>query len=313
MKILFMGTPEFAVPCLAALIGAGHTVLGAVTQPDRPKGRGHKLQPPPVKVCAQEYGIPVFQPESLKDGALQDTLDALQPELIAVVAYGKILPPYILDYPKYGCINVHASLLPQYRGAGPIQWAVINGEAVTGVTTMYMAKGLDTGDMILKQATAIAPDETAGALHDRLAPMGAELLVKTVALLEVGTAPREAQDDAASSYAPMIAKETGRIDWSRPAQAVVNLVRGTNPWPMSHTVYCGAPMKIVRARLGGCCDKQPGEIVGLTADKELEVACGDGQSVVISEIQMQGGKQMRVRDYLNGHTLDLHAVLGRED
>lgn len=311
MKILFMGTPDFSVPCLKALLDAGHTVLGAVTQPDKPKGRGHKMQAPPVKVCAQENNIPVFQPETLRNGALEETLKELEPELIVVVAYGKILPPYILEYPKYGCINVHASLLPQYRGAGPIQWSVINGETATGVTTMHMAEGLDTGDMILKMATPIEPDETAGELHDRLAVMGAELLIETVSMLRDGNAPREAQDDALSSYAPMISKETGRIDWSQPAQTVVNLVRGTNPWPMSHTTYVGAPMKVIQARLGSDCKGTAGEILNLTSDKELEVACGDGKSVIISEIQMQGGKRMHVRDYLNGHTIELNVILGQ--
>ena len=307
MKILFMGTPDFAVPCLDAICKKGYEVVGAVTQPDKPKGRGHKLVPPPVKELAMENDIEVFQPNSLKNDSFLRELQRLNPDLIVVVAYGKILPSYILDFPKFGCINVHASLLPKYRGAGPIQWAVINGEKTTGVTTMYMEEGLDTGDMILKEETGIYPDETAGELFDRLSGMGAELLIKTINRIEKGDAPREKQNDELSCYAPMISKETGHIDWNKTSEEIINLIRGTNPWPMSYSVYDGVPMKIIKAEKGNKCGDCCGKIISV--DKNgICVGCGDG-SVLIKEIQMQGGKRMSVESYLNGHTLNCGIVL----
>ncbi len=307
MRILFMGTPDFAVPCLTALLEAGHTVVGAVSQPDQPKGRGHKLQPPPVKEKALEYAIPVYQPTTLKDGGFQTVLEETRPELIAVVAYGKILPKYILDYPKYGCINVHGSLLPKYRGAAPIQWSVINGDATTGVTTMYMEEGLDTGDMILKEETPIGETETGGELFERLSKMGAELLVKTVEQLENGTAKREKQKEEDSSYAPMLNKETGHIDWLKNRTEIINLIRGTNPWPMSFALYEGVPMKVIAATAGEKQGRMPGEI--LSADKNgICIACGDG-SVLVREIQMQGSKRMDVASYLNGHEILVGTIL----
>ena len=306
MRILFMGTPDFAVPCLTSLLDAGHTVVGAVSQPDQPKGRGHKLQPPPVKAAAVERGISVYQPATLKDGSFLEILEETTPELIVVVAYGKILPKYILDYPKYGCVNVHASLLPKYRGAAPIQWSVINGEKTTGVTTMYMAEGLDTGDMILKAETDIGDAETYGELHDRLSRMGAELLIKTVEEMEKGTAEPEKQNDEESCYAPMLNKETGHIDWSKTGAEILNLIRGTNPWPMSFSLYDGVPMKIVSASLAEKKGK-PGEI--LSADKAgICIACGDG-SILAKEIQMQGSKRMDVASYLNGHEIRVGTIL----
>ena len=308
IRVLFMGTPEFSVPCLEALIKSGYDVVGAVTQPDKPKGRGHKLIPTPVKACAAEHGIEVFQPETLKNEALKPVLERTEPDIIIVVAYGKILPEYILSFPRLGCINVHASLLPRYRGAGPIQWSVINGESVTGVTTMYMERGLDTGDMILKKKTPIGENETSGELHDRLSLMGAELLIKTVEEIINGTAPREKQDDSLSCYAPMIDKETGHIDWSKPKNEILNLIRGVNPWPMSYSNYCGEPMKIISAHAGGNADGAEGEII--LADKNgITVVCGGKESVVITEIQMKGGKRMHVASYLNGHTIEAGTVL----
>lgn len=307
MRILFMGTPDFAVPCLEILIKAGHTLVGAVSQPDQPKGRGHKLQPPPVKACALENNIPVFQPTKLKDGSFQAVLDETKPELIVVVAYGKILPKYILDYPKYGCVNVHASLLPKYRGAAPIQWSVINGEKVTGVTTMFMAEGLDTGDMILKSETEIGAEETYGELHDRLSVMGAELLIQTVDKLENGTAEREVQKDEDSCYAPMLSKETGHIDWTKSAQEILNLIRGTNPWPMAFSLYDGVPMKLIVAAEHQGKNGKIGEI--LSADKKgICIACGDG-AILVTEIQMQGSKRMEVASYLNGHEIRVGTIL----
>lgn len=311
MKILFMGTPDFAVLCLEQMIADGHEIVGVVSQPDKPKGRGHKLMPPPVKTCAAEHGIAVYQPLSLKDQALLPLLKEKNPDLIVVVAYGKLLPTYILDFPRHGCVNVHASLLPKYRGAAPIQWSVICGEAETGVTTMYMERGLDTGDMILKASTRILPTETYGELHDRLAEMGAKLLHQTVAQIEDGTAPREKQDDAASNYAPMITKETGHIDWRAKAQTILNLIRGTNPWPMSYTRYGDEIIKVIRAKDGGAASGKPGEV--LSADKRgIRVACGDGESIFILELQKKGGKRMDAASFLNGHKITTGTILDKE-
>ncbi len=311
MKILFMGTPEFAVPCLEALIKSEHEVVGAVTQPDKPVGRGHKLTPPPVKVTALENGIEVFQPETLKDFAFRAELKRLAPDLIIVVAYGKILPEYILNFPKHGCINMHASLLPKYRGAGPIQWSVINGEKKTGVTSMLMEKGLDTGDMLLKCETEIGEYETADELHDRLMVMGAELLIETIKCLEEGTLKPERQKAEESTYAPMISRETAKIDWSKSAKEIICLVCGMNSWPVAHTLYAGEVMKIYRAVLGKPEKGNKGEI--LAADeKGIEVLCGDGNTVVITDVQFKGSKQMKVRDYLNGHKIEKGEILGRE-
>lgn len=309
MKILFMGTPEFAVPCLEALVESGHDVCGAITQPDKPVGRGHKLTPPPVKKYAVEHGIDVFQPETLKDFAFQNELEKMAPDLIIVVAYGKILPEYILNYPKYGCINMHASLLPKYRGAGPIQWSVINGETKTGVTSMQMEKGLDTGDMLLKCETEIGEYETADELHDRLMVMGADLLIKTIVALEKGELKPQKQNDDESTYAPMISKETAKIDWTKSAKDVINLIYGMNSWPVAHTLYMGEVMKIRRAVHGKVSKGNCGQI--LSADVNgVEVLCGDGKSIIVTEVQFQGSKAMSVRDYLNGHEIKTGVVLG---
>ena len=248
MKVLFMGTPDFAVPCLESIIKSeNNNVIGVVTQPDKPKGRGHKLQPTPVKAKAVEYNIPVFQPETLKNRSFEDELKQLNPDIIVVVAYGQILPEYILNFPKFGCINVHASLLPKYRGAAPIQWSVINGDTTTGVTTMYMAKSLDTGDMIQKAEIQIGDEETAGELHDRLSLIGADLIVETIKKLSEGKAIRVPQNDSLSSYAPMLNKETGHIDWNKNSSDIINLIRGTNPWPGAFTSYKSEIMKIYKA------------------------------------------------------------------
>ena len=307
-RVLFMGTPDFAVPCLKQIIDDKYTVVGVVTQPDKPKGRGHKMVPPPVKECAVENGIAVFQPETLKNESILEELKSLAPDIIIVVAYGKILPEYILNYPKFGCVNVHASLLPKYRGAGPIQWSVINGEKVTGVTTMYMEKGLDTGDMIMKSETEIGDDETYGELHDRLSLLGAELLSKTMCEIAKCTAKREKQDDTLSCYAPMISKETGHIDWSKSGAEILNLIRGTNPWPMSYSLYEGVPMKIIKGILEKDVKGTEGEII--RSDKSgILVACGDGCGILIKEIQMQGSKRMDVASYLNGHDIKVNTIL----
>lgn len=304
-----MGTPEFAVPCLAALIENKYDVCGVVTQPDKPAGRGHKLTPPPVKVTAIENSIQVFQPETLKDFAFKAELESLNPDVIIVVAYGKILPEYILNYPKYGCINIHASLLPKYRGAGPIQWSVINGEKTTGITSMLMEKGLDTGDMLLKAETEIGEYETAGELHDRLMNMGAELLLETLILAEKGKLKPEKQNDEESTYAPMINKETAKIDWTKSAKTVTDLISGMNPWPIAHTLYKGDVLKLYRAVLTNKkADGCPGQILNVS-EKGIEIICGDDTSILANEVQFAGSKRMQVRDYLNGHSIECGEIL----
>ena len=306
MKILFMGTPDFAVPCLDILVSNGFDVCGAVTQPDKPKGRGHKLTPPPVKEYAISKNIPVYQPQTLKDGEFEKVLDELKPQLIAVVAYGKILPEYILDFPEYGCVNVHASVLPKYRGAAPIQWAIINGDKTTGVTTQYMKMGVDTGDIIFTDETEILPDETYGELYTRLSQSGAELLLKTVNAIKDGTAPRTEQDESEATHAPMLTKETGHIDWTKSADEVLSLIRGTNPWPMSYAMYGDEMMKVFGVKKGSGFDVPPGKI--RIVNKKLEISCGK-DSVVVDEIQFKGGKRMTVASYLNGHDIDENIIL----
>jgi len=286
VKILFMGTPEFARVSLERLIDEKYDVCAVVTQPDKPKGRGHKLQPPPVKELAAEHNIPVFQPETLKNNAFAETLAELNPDVIIVVAYGKILPKYILDYPKLGCINVHASLLPKYRGAAPIHRCIIDGETQTGITTMYMAEGLDTGDMILKSAFDITETMTVGELHDSLAILGGDILVETLEKISNGTAPREPQDEALATYAAKLDRDTGRIDWTKSARDIVNLIRGTNPYPTAFTTYKDEILKIHSAEIG----KQG----------DMEILAGDGIAVTITEVQPPGKKKMSAKDYLNG-------------
>lgn len=310
MKVLFMGTPDFAVPCLESIINSeDNQVIAVVTQPDKPKGRGHKMQHTPVKEIALKHNIPVYQPLSLKNNSFDDKLKDINPDIIIVVAYGQFLPEYILNYPKFGCINVHASLLPKYRGAAPIQWSVINGDSLTGVTTMYMAKGIDTGDMLLKAETKIGEFETAGELHDRLSQMGAELIVKTISELGNGTLIGEKQDDNLSCHAKMMDKDTGRIDWTQPSNDIINLIRGTNPWPVAFTTYNDQIMKIYSASNGDKIDSaKPGQILGIY-DKKIKVCCGDNTTVLINEIQFKGGKRMNVESYLNGHTIDTSIIL----
>lgn len=296
MRIVFMGTPDFAVPCLSRLLDDGHTIAGVFTQPDKPQGRGYKLMPPPVKVRALESGLPVYQPAKMRDGQALAILKELSPELVVVVAYGKILPSDILALPPLGCVNVHGSLLPKYRGAAPIQWSVLNGDRTAGVTTMYMAEGLDTGDMILTRETPLGPDETSGELYERLATLGADALSETVRLIGEGRAPRVSQDDALASHAPMLTKELARIDWTKPASEVHNLIRGMNPWPIAHTSLCGRPLKIYRSRLVSGAGA-PGALIGGSG---FVVACGQG-AVELLEIQEAGKKRMAAADYLRGH------------
>lgn len=296
MRIVFMGTPEFAAASLKELIEKGYEVVGAFTQPDKPKGRGYKMVAPPVKELALEHGIPVYQSQKMRDGEALSILKELEPDLIAVVAYGKILPKDILELPQYGCINVHGSLLPKYRGAGPIQWSVIDGEPVTGVTTMYMAEGLDTGDMILKKETPIGENETYGELHDRLAVIGAQALTETIDLIEQGKAQRQPQDDALASYAPMLDKKIAKLDFARPAVELHNLIRGLSPWPVAHTTFGGKLLKVHRAVLADGFHGQPGQVLD---SKRLIVGCAQG-ALELLEIQLEGGKRMKGEDFLRG-------------
>lgn len=308
MNIVFMGTPDFAVPCLQALLDAGHTVSGVVTQPDKPKGRKYVLTPPPVKVLAQKNGIPVYQPVSLKQEDSWEPIKAWNPDLIAVVAYGKILPKTILDLPCYGCVNVHASLLPRHRGAAPIQWSILMGDKETGVTTMQMAEGLDTGDMLLKCSTPIDPQETSGQLHDRLMTMGAKLLVDTVEHIQKGDITPQKQDDSLSTYASMLSKSMCPIDWTKSAEQVHNQIRGLSPWPTATTLLEGKALKVHSSMMNGACKGQPGEIV---ASDPLTVACGDGKGLRILEVQYEGGKRMPSDAFLRGHPVKIGMVLGK--
>ena len=300
MRIVFMGTPDFAVPSLQALIDAGHDVCAVYTQPDKPQGRKQILTAPPVKTLALEHDIPVFQPNTLKYEDEQARLRELAPEVIIVVAYGKLLPKAVLDIPPHGCINVHGSLLPRWRGAAPIQWAVIAGDEMAGVTTMQMAEGLDTGDMLLTYETKVGEKETAGELFDRLAQSGAELLTQTLVKLDEIT-PRP-QDDAQSCYAHMLDKQMAVIDWSRSAHEIDCLIRGLNPWPIALTTLSGERLKVFAAEKANG-NGEPGTVLEADPKKGLTVACGEGALKLI-EIQLVGGKRMKATDFLRGHAIE---------
>lgn len=315
-----MGTPDFAVPCLERLVLDGHELAGVFSQPDRPKGRGHSVAVTPVKACALAHEIPVEQPEKLRDGSALEILKRWKPELIVVVAYGRILPVEILELPKYGCINIHGSLLPKYRGAAPIQWSVISGDEFAGVTAMYMAQGLDTGDMIASHETPIGEDETSGELYARLAEIGAQTLSETVGLIASGQAKRIPQDDSAATLAPMLTKELARLDFSRSARELHNLTRGMNPWPIAHTTVAGAPLKVYAARevetqlgteLSAGAELGEGAAFGtvIEGSKRLRVKCGDGVLEII-ELQAEGKKRMSAADYLRGHPIAAGTLLG---
>lgn len=308
MRVVFMGTPDFAVPALKALFHAGHHVRLVVTQPDRPKGRGKKLAAPPVKVAAQAMNLPVLQPEQIKDPGFAGLLQSYTPEVIVVVAYGKILPPAILSLPGYGCINVHASLLPKYRGAAPIHRAVLNGEKETGITTMFMDEGLDTGDMILQEKVPIHETDTVGDLHDRLAVVGARLLIETLEMAARGQVPRRPQTGEAS-YAPMLTKADEIIDWDRPARDIFNQIRGLNPWPGARTYMGSKMLKIWRAHIldHDAVLARPGRVMGTVRDGLL-VGTGRGL-LVLTEIQMQGAKRMSAVDFLRGTPAPLGIIL----
>ncbi len=305
MRIVFMGTPEFSVPCLQALLDHGYPVTGVFTRADKPKGRGYKLTPPPVKELALKAGLPVFQPQTLKSDESLAMLKSCEPDLIVVVAYSRMLPKAVLELPKYGCINVHASLLPKYRGAGPIQWSIINGEKETGVTTMYMAEGMDTGDMLEKAVTPIGENETADELQARLSQMGAELLIKTLEKLEAGTLTREPQNDELASYAPMLSKDLSALDLTKDAQTVHNLIRGLSSWPAAQTFYQGKRLKVYQSRLA----PGSGEPGLLLDSKPFIVACGSG-AVEFLSVQGEGGKRMPAADFLRGRPAKSGEKLG---
>lgn len=306
MRILFMGTPDFAVPCLEKLIKDGHNIVGVLTQPDKPQGRKMKLTPPPVKELALQNNLEVYQPESLKNDVIKQLLEDKQPELIVVVAYGKILPKYVLDFPKYGCINVHGSLLPRWRGAAPIQWSIIAGDKTAGVTTMKMAEGLDTGDMLLKYETEIGQTETAGELFDRLALNGAELLHDTIE--QIDSIVPEVQDESKANYAHMLDKQMAQIDWSKSNKEIDCLIRGLNPWPIALTTLNGERLKVYSASLQNASGKA-GEVLKADSKNGLLVACGEG-AMLLNEIQAVGGKRMNAKDYLRGHKIEVGSILG---
>ena len=305
MRIVFMGTPDFAVPSLQALIDAGHEVCAVYTQPDKPQGRKQILTAPPVKTLALEHDIPVFQPNTLKNEDEQARLRELAPEVIIVVAYGKLLPKAVLDIPPHGCINVHGSLLPRWRGAAPIQWAVIAGDEMAGVTTMQMAEGLDTGDMLLTYETKVGEKETAGELFDRLAQSGAELLTQTLVKLDEIT-PRP-QDDAQSCYAHMLDKQMAVIDWSKSAHEIDCLIRGLNPWPIALPTLSGERLKVFAAEKAAG-NGEPGTVLEADPKKGLTVACGEG-ALGLTEIQLVGGKRMKATDFLRGHVIEVGTKL----
>ena len=310
LRLVFMGTPAFACPTLQRLIERGEDILAVVTQPDRPKGRGQQLAPPPVKVLAERHGIPVMQPAKVRAPEFIELMKELAPDLIVVIAFGQILPKTLLEIPRHGCINVHASLLPRYRGAAPINWCIINGETETGVTTMQMDVGLDTGDMLLKKSTPIDPEEDSSSLHDRLAAIGAEALAETLDLLLAGGLVPAKQDDALSCYAAMLKKEDGLIDWGKGAQAIKNLVRGVTPWPGAFTHLHGKTLKVYRVGVANGSGA-PGTV--LRADRNgLEVACGSG-SVVLEELQLEGRKRLAATEFLAGYKIEPGVVLGNKD
>ena len=301
MNIIFMGTPEFAVPTLKALINSSYNVVGVFTQPDKAVGRKQILTPPPVKVCANESGIPVFQPNSLKTAEAEELIKSLNPDAIVVVAYGKILPMNILNIPKFGCVNGHASILPRHRGASPIQWALVYGDKKTGVTPQIMGEGIDTGDILLSEETDIKENETAGELHDRLSVITASLMVKTLEGLENDTITPIKQDDTLSNYAPIINKEMGHLKFDKTAEEICNLIRGFNPWPAAYFMLGGKRVKVFSAKVWGDTNKAPATVI--KADGELVISCKDGSAISLLEIQAEGSKRMSAKDYLIGHSI----------
>ncbi len=317
MKVVFMGTPDFAVPALQILLDRRYSLQAVVTQPDRPKGRGRSTAPPPVKILAEEYGLLVLQPESVRQKAVIEILRSLAPDVILVVAYGQILPESILNIPALGCINIHASLLPKYRGAAPIHWAIIRGESETGITTMFMDSGMDTGDILLKRALPIGPYDTTGSLHNSLSHMGAEVLIETLKQLEAGTLNRLPQNEELATYAPMLKKEDGLIDWREPATTLHRKIRGLFPWPGAYTYFQGKMLKLLEVvpgekTLAEIGDFRPGEVLdGDSADGPV-IACGEG-CLRIVQIQPQNKKAMKCSDFCRGYHLITGARLGNEE
>ena len=305
-RVIFMGTPDFAVPSLQKLIDNGYDIPLVISQPDKPRGRSKQLVMPEVKALALEHGIEVYQPVSLKNEEASAYIASFEPDFLVVAAYGKILPKAVLDIPKKACINVHGSLLPKYRGAAPIQWAVLNGESKTGVTTMLMGEGLDTGDMLLKEETQIGENETAAALFDRLASIGADLLIKTLKCYDSITPVAQSEEEA--TYAPMIARSLCPIDWNKPACEIHNKVRGLASWPVAVTTLGGKNLKIHEGRVAGFTDKAPGTVI--ENHKKLVVACAENTSYEILCLQLEGKKRLQTHDFLLGHTIEIGERLG---
>jgi len=310
MNIMFMGTPEFACISLRKLKEKGYNVTSVVTTEDKPRGRGHKMTPPDVYLAAQQLGIErIYQPVNLKKENFEEVLKNENPDLIAVVAYGKLLPEYVINYPKYGCINVHGSLLPKYRGAAPMQWCLIDGEKETGVTTMYMDKGLDTGDMLLKASIPLSDDDNFGTVHDKLASLGADLLVETIEELKKGTAKRIPQGETTTHYAQMITREMTKIDWSKTATEIFNLIRGLTPFPKASCIYDGKGLKILKTSVCDCTScAANGEIISVNNDS-FDVCCGNGTVLRIFEIQPDTKKAMTVTDFLKGNEIKKGTLL----
>jgi methionyl-tRNA formyltransferase len=310
MKVVYMGTPEFAVAALDSIVKAGHEVIACFTQPDKPKGRGKALQKTPVKQRAESYQIPVYQPVKIREEENVQLLQKLAPEIIVVAAFGQILPESILNIPKYGCVNIHASLLPKYRGAAPIEWAILNGETESGVTTMFMEKGLDTGDMLDVTRVAITPEDTGASLHDKLAEAGAALILQTMEKLEKGTAQRVKQKDEECCYASMLNKEMGRMDFTKSAAELERLMRGLYPWPCAYTRIDGKNVKLYRAEVTEDSGA-PGEIIEVTK-KSFTIACGQG-ALRIKSLQPEGKKAMDAAAYLNGNKLTAGMIAGEKE
>jgi len=307
MKIIFMGTPEFAVSSLKALIESDHEVIAVIAQPDKPKGRGRKLAPPPTKILAEEHNILVIQPEKVRTEEFLSELQDLSPDLICVTAYGKILPKSILELPEHGCINVHASLLPKYRGAAPINWAIVRGETQTGITTMLMDEGMDTGDMLLKKEIQIEDEDDAGSLSEKLSQLGGDLLLETISHLEQGKLTPSKQDESQATHAPMLKKSDGEIKWDKSAQELWNLIRGMNPWPGTFTNLENKSLKIYKAKLvdgvgrpGEVLDSDPGALIVSTGEGALEIL----------ELQLEGSKRMDIKSFLSGRKIEKGTILG---
>ncbi|MBD3304888.1 methionyl-tRNA formyltransferase [candidate division KSB3 bacterium] len=308
MNIIFMGTPDFAVPTLRSLLDHAYPVLAVFTQPDRPKGRGRTVVAPPVKLLAKEHGIPVFQPEKVRAKDALETLREFAPDAIVVAAYGQILPESILEIPRLGCVNVHASLLPKYRGAAPIHWAIIRGEAETGITTMFMDQGMDTGDMLLQRAIPIAPDDTAGTLHDKLSLLGGDLLVETVQRLKTGALTGTPQNHDVATYAPMLKKEDGRVNWQAPAQVIDRHVRGMTPWPGAYTFFQGKMLKLLHVAVEEFSEKlqnvSPGTVVQLDKNSGPLIVAGE-QSIRLLTVQPQNKNPMSGSEFCRGYRLNV--------